>query len=277
MIKFLKRGVLGLIALYICAVSALYFFQEKLIFLPTKLPQDHVYSFDHPFEELFVDAEDGARLNALHFKAEASKGLVLYFHGNSGDLNRWGNIASFFLQYDYDVLVIDYRTYGKSTGTLSEQALYRDAQLFYDLALEGYDESNITVYGRSLGCTFAAHVAAQNEPGRLILETPFYGMEDLVKDRYPILPVKWMLKYKFPSYSFVPEISAPVHIFHGTEDAVVPYDSGRRLFERFPDGQAQLITIPDGAHNNLIDFPAYRNHIDQIFGRDRLAHPASGH
>jgi len=150
----------------------LYFIQEKMIFLPTKLPQDYRYSFRHDFEEINLKTDDGFVLNSIHFKQLKPKGLILYFHGNAGDLSRWGNITSFFADKNYDVLVMDYRTYGKSTGKLSEDALHNDAQLFYEYALERYDESDIILYGRSLGTGIATKLAANNNPDRLILETP---------------------------------------------------------------------------------------------------------
>ena len=245
-------------------MAALYYYQEKLIFRPTQLTQDHVFDFGHPYEELFLETSDGASLNGLLFKADSSKGLILYYHGNRGDLTRWGNITSYFLQYDYDVLVMDYRTYGKSTGKLSETALYDDAQLFYYEALQRYDEDDIVVYGRSLGCTFASYVSARNDPGKLILESPFYSLVDLVKSKYPILPVRRLLKYRFPTSSFVPRVSCPSTVIHGTEDFVVPYESGERLSQEFTSGTAELITVPGGAHNNLIDFTEYRNAIEAL-------------
>ena len=148
--------------------ASLFFFQEKLIFRPITLPQDFVYNFSNPFEELFLKAEDGAVINALHFKKENPKGIILYFHGNAGNLARWGKITEFFVEKDYDVLVMDYRTYGKSTGKLSEQALYSDAQMCYNYVLKQYEESEIIVYGRSLGTGMATYLASNNNPKQLI-------------------------------------------------------------------------------------------------------------
>lgn len=241
----------------------LYFLQEKLIFLPTKLPSEYEYQFDQPFEELFVETEDGARLNGLHFKSENPKGIILYFHGNAGDLSRWGNIASFFVEYQYDVLVMDYRTYGKSTGKLSEKALYNDAQLFYERALKLFDEKDIIVYGRSLGTTFATSVASNNNPRQLLLETPFYSLQQVASHHYSFLPIKWLLKYQFPTYQLAAKVPCKITIFHGTADGVVPYSSGLKLFETISEQNSQLITIEGGDHNNLIEFPKYHEVIRQ--------------
>lgn len=260
----LKKTVKLLLIIYGFVMIMLYFFQEKLIFLPTTLPQTYTYQFSEPYEELFLTTKDGASLNGVHFKKENAKGLILYFHGNAGDLSRWGTIATFFVKKGYEVLIMDYRTYGKSTGKLSEDALYRDAQIFYEYALAHYKESEITVYGRSLGTGIASYIAAENRPSQLILETPYYSLMDVAGNRFPFLPVKWLLRYKFPSFEYLQRATCPIVIFHGTDDSVVPYDSGKRLYEAIAGNHKKFYSIEGGSHNNLVDFEAYTNGISEI-------------
>ncbi|MCL6266005.1 alpha/beta hydrolase [Flagellimonas myxillae] len=238
-----------------------YTFQEKLIFLPTQLPQDYQYSFDQPFEELFLDTPDGSRLNALHFVLENPKGLILYFHGNAGDLSRWGQIASTFTELGYEVIVMDYRGYGKSTGERSEELLYEDAQRFYDLAKEKHPEEKIIVYGRSLGTGIASHLVSNNKPKKLVLETPYYSLLEVAQGRFPFLPVNYMLKYRLPSHKYLESVSAPIRIFHGTEDRIVPYASGEKLFKSIQQQDKIMYTIPNGQHNDLDQFEIYQNGI----------------
>ncbi len=259
--KRLKKIIGALLGLYVLISLLMFLFQEKLIFLPTTLPQEYQYSFPQEFDELFLETEDGARLNALHFKTENPKGILLYYHGNAGDLSRWGIVTSYFMEYGYDVLVMDYRTYGKSTGKLSEEALYQDADLFYKKAKEWFPEDRIVVYGRSLGTTFATYVASQNHPSKLILESPFYGLKELAQERYWFLPVGALLRYKFPTWQYGEEVDCPIVIIHGTEDLVVPYESGERLYKTLPKAQTTLVTISGGSHNNLIDFTVYHDAI----------------
>ncbi|MBT8321415.1 MAG: lysophospholipase [Eudoraea sp.] len=258
---FKKILVLGL-GTYLIAIGMLYFLQEKLIFLPTPLPKNYAYSFSEYFEEIFLTAEDGAQLNALWFKKEDPKGLVLYFHGNAGNLSRWGEITIPFVRKGYDVLVMDYRTYGKSTGKLSEEALYSDAQLFYDFAAENYQENQIVLYGRSLGTGLATKLAAKNMPAQLLLETPYYSLLDIGVKRFPWLPVKWFMKYPLRTYEFVQEVSCPVRVFHGTKDKVIPYDSGLQLFDTIPIKNKVFHTITGGGHNDLVAYPEYRKALD---------------
>ena len=231
--------------------------QEKFIFLPTQLPEEYSYSFENEFEEFFLTNPDGARLNALHFKTNKPKGVILYFHGNAGDLSRWGEIANRFLDFEYDVIVMDYRGYGKSTGKRSESSLFEDAQLFYEHTAKLFSKDDIVVYGRSLGCSIATHVASKNEIKKLILETPFYNLTDVAQDRFPFLPMKPILKYKLASNEFIKQVKAPIRIFHGTEDRVVVYDSGKRLFEAIPIPDKKMYTIEEGKHNNLDQFQEY--------------------
>lgn len=258
--KFLKI----LIGLFVLVTVMLYFLQEKIIFLPTKLAQDFEYSFSHPFQEFNMETADGAKLNALRFKSKEPKGVVLYFHGNAGDLSRWGEIASFFVDKDYHVIVMDYRTYGKSTGKLSEKSLYADAQLFYDYAKQHYNEDAIIVYGRSLGTGLATYIASKNNPNKLILETPYYSLIDVAKTRFPFLPIETLMKYKIPSNEFVKKVNCPIVIFHGTDDSVIDYDSGKRLYDCIEHSKKQFITIDGGEHNNLIDFDTYLEAIHNV-------------
>ena len=259
----LKKIGKALLFIYVLITIMVYFFQEKLIFLPTKLPQDFEYSFSQTFEEFNLTTKDSAVLNAIHFKQDDPKGVILYFHGNAGNLSRWGAITTFFAEKKYDVIVMDYRTYGKSTGKLSEEALYTDAQLFYDYALKRYDENEIVLYGRSLGTGIATKLAGENRPNKLILETPYHSLLDVAKNRFPFLPVQWLLKYKLLSHDYIQNVTCPVTIFHGTKDGVVPYESGRRLFDSIPIENKKFYTIEEGEHNNLIQFETYLMGIEE--------------
>ncbi|MBT8254095.1 MAG: alpha/beta hydrolase [Flavobacteriaceae bacterium] len=252
------------ILLYAMVGSILYLLQDQFIFRPTVLPENYVYNFDREFEELFLKTDDDAVINALHFKVEQPRGVMLYFHGNAGNLARWGEVTEFFVEMGYDVLVMDYRGYGKSTGPLSEKALYHDGQQCYNYLLQRYDEVDITVYGRSLGTGIATRIAATNGVKQLILESPFYNLTDVAKTRFPIFPVKKLLKYKLPNNLHIDMVRCPVTIYHGTDDYIIPYKSGEKLFFESRNGKTDLIPIEGGGHNNLINFEAYRDHVTRL-------------
>lgn len=238
-------------------------FQEKLLFLPTQLEEDYQFQFNHQFEELFFTIEENVSINAIHFKAPYSKGVILYFHGNAGDLSRWGTIAEYFVEQNYDVLIPDYRTYGKSKGKLSEDGFYKDAQYCYDYLLSQYSETEITLYGRSLGTGIASYIAFKNKHKQLILETPYYNIADVAKHRFPILPVKKLLKYRFPINEYLPQVEGPITIFHGTDDRIVPFSSGKKLTD-LGIKNLNFVTIQNGRHNNLIEFEIFQKTIDAI-------------
>ena len=262
--KRLKNVFKILLIVYVMIGASLYFLQEKLMFFPTQLAQDYQFQFDQPFEEVFLSPEEDVSINAIHFKAKNPKGVILYFHGNAGDLSRWGTIAEYFVTKDYDVFIMDYRTYGKSTGKLSEQAFYDDAQFCYAHLLKQYKENEITIYGRSLGTGISTFLASKNNPKQLVLETPYYSILDVAKQRFPVFPVASLLKYIFPSNDFIVGVKCPITIFHGKNDRIVPYASAEKLREVAPKEQTTFITIEDGNHNNLVEFEAYTIGIDEI-------------
>lgn len=252
-----KIGVI-LLVLYLLLVVSSYFFQERLIFFPSKMPLHHEYEFCQTFEEFNLETEDGAKLNAVHIKNNSTKGVVLYFHGNSGNISHLGHVANLVTRKGYDAIFVDYRTYGKSTGKLSEKALNQDAQLFYEYCLKKYDENQIILYGRSFGTGIASRLAAKNNPCRLILESPFSSAVDLGNHRFPILPVSLLSEFRFPSTEYMKEIKCPIYIFHGTDDAVIPYKFAQKLYESIPGAGKEFFTIEGGGHNYLQDYEAFK-------------------
>ena len=121
----MKITALILLGIVVAAYTALYFIQEKLLFFPTPLPKQHDYEFPQSFKEINISAKDGTQLNCLHFNSLQAKGIVIYFHGNAGNLASWVFEASLYTQLNYDVFFVDYRSYGKSEGKIkSEEQLF---------------------------------------------------------------------------------------------------------------------------------------------------------
>jgi len=241
----------------------IYVYQEKLIFFPEKVAADFRFSFPQRFEEVNLTTPDGATIHALHFKSSQPKGIILYFHGNAGSLRTWGYLAADLTQHGYDVLMPDYRSFGKSRGKLSQSALYQDAQLTYNYLKKEYPENKIVVFGRSVGTGVATKLAADNAPRLLILETPFYNFGDVAKTHYSFLPVALLLRYTFRSDKYLPKVSCPVFIFHGTADKIVPFSSGLKLAHSLKEPK-NLIIIKGGGHNNLSTFIEYNQALQRI-------------
>ncbi|MDQ3292675.1 MAG: alpha/beta hydrolase [Bacteroidota bacterium] len=245
-------------------LGVVYSLQDRLIFFPEILTRDYKFSFNNPFQEVFLKTSDEAEIHALHFRAKTPKGVILYFHGNAGSLRSWGDLADDFLPYNYDFFVVDYRGFGKSTGTRTEAALHQDAQLVYQHLAKEYAEGNIIVFGRSIGTGIAVPVAAQNKPKCLILETPFFNFTDVAKTHYSFLPVTLLLKYTFPSDEWIQKVNCPIYIFHGTSDNVVPYSSGKKLARIADPAKTKFITIPNGNHNDLSNYQQYQQALQTI-------------
>lgn len=234
----------------------LFSIQEKLLFLPKKLDIDYVFTFEKDFEEVFLATPDGERIHGLHFKAKDPKGIILYFHGNAGALDTIGFEAYGFINQGFDVLVPDYRTYGKSSGQLSEQVLYQDAELFYNHLSTTWPENNIVIYGRSIGTGIAAYLASRTENRSLILTTPYYNMQRLAQQKYPYVPVSQLLQYPLYTNKFILNVKKPIYIFHGTQDNVIPYQDSLDL-KKLIGEKSKLITIEGADHNSLVDDPYF--------------------
>ena len=240
-----------------------YFFQEKFIFRPEKLRQDFEFKYDAPFKELFFDVMPGVRINGLHFYREEPKGLILYFHGNTRSIKGWARYAKDFYRYDYDVVLVDYRGFGKSTGKRSEKDMFSDMQFVYEKLLTQYTEHHILVYGRSIGSGFASKIASDNKPRYLILDAPYYNFTKVVERFLPFLPVKLILLYKLRTDKWIKHVNCHTYIIHGTKDRLIPIRHSEKLQELNPH-KITLIRIHGGRHNNLPSFPEYHNFIRDI-------------
>ena len=253
---------LSLTVIYIIGFLMVYIFQEQFIFLDDDLPQDYKYQFEIPFEE--VNLKDGdANLNGIYFPADSAKGAIIYFHGNRGNLARWGEVVQPFVEMGYAVLVMDYRGYGKSMGKRTKENLFADAKLWYDWLNKKFDERDIVVYGRSIGTGIASWLASKTYPRQLLLETPYYSLADMARRFYPIYPAKLALKFNFQSFKYLQDVDCPIIIFHGTEDFVVPYSQGLKLHRSLDANRSKFFTIEGGAHKNLIEFEDFREALRQ--------------
>ena len=260
--KFARWLLLAAPALYILVCSGMYFQQDTLIFRPEVLSADFRFSFPQAFSEITLPV-DGANLNALHFKVAEPHGVVLFFHGNAGSLRRWGEVAESFTTRGYDLVVFDYRGYGKSSGKIaSERQLYEDADRVYDYLRSQYAAERIVIYGRSLGTGIAAQLAVRHTPKLLILETPYFSLKDLTATFYPYLP-GFLLKFPLRTDLALPQVKCPVYLFHGTRDAVVPYAASQRLMPLIVSGK-ELVTIADGEHNGLRLTATYNAALDRL-------------
>ena len=255
--------VIILISIYIAICGILYFMQEKLIFFPEKLKKEYQFTFNHDFEELNFKMEDNVILNGLLFRADSSKGLIFYLHGNAGALNSWGEIAETYISLNYDVFMLDYRGYGKSEGAINSQnQIYNDIQTVYDELKSKYDESKIIVLGYSIGSGLATMLASTNHPRLLILQAPYFSLTDMLKHNFRIIPT-FILKYKFETNKYIKDCKMPIVLFHGDRDEVIYYGSSVKL-QKLLKKTDTLITLKRHGHNGMSENPEYLSELERI-------------
>lgn len=256
-------AIFYLILGYAAVCVLIYFIQEKFIFHPEKLPADFKFRYDRPFKEVFFDVERNVRINGLHFAVAAPKGIILYFHGNTRSIKGWAKYSKDFTKYGYDLIMIDYRGFGKSTGKRSEEAMLKDAQFVYRKMKETYAEDQIIVYGRSIGSGFAVRVASLNTPRFCILDAPYYSFQNISSRYLPFLPMPFLLKYPIRADLWMEYVKCHTYILHGTRDRLIPIRSSERLAAIAPE-RITLIRIEGGGHNNLPSFPQYHAFLRDI-------------
>ena len=241
-------------------------FQRFILLHPKKLAKD--YHFDFPrCEEFYVVVAPEIKINALRFptKDSASKGVVLYFHGNADNMARWGEHATQFTERGYDVVMYDYRGFGKTNGRLDEKNFLFDAHYIFDDLSRRYNPDKIVLYGRSLGCGAAIKVASENPVKKLILETPYYSIPDIVFSHLPIFPFQYVLEFNVNAYEWLPKVNCEIHVFHGTDDKIVPYSQSIKLLSSTNRNlDKTLTTLQGGHHRGLEDFIEYQAKLDEL-------------
>lgn len=263
--KKIYRWVKIIIVVYCLTGTALYYLQDTLLLHPKQLSADTVFHFNQPFTETHIDMDAQTRFNIVQFTVPDSlrKGIVLYFHGNRENVNHYAEFALNFTRNGYEVWMPDYPGFGKSTGKLTEQLLYDEALQVYKMARTRYRPVQMIIYGKSLGSGVAAQLAAIRDCKKLILETPYYSFTSMARLLFWMYPVDMLMHLKLPLHEYLTKVTAPVTIFHGTSDGVIPYFNAKRLKENLKPTD-EFITIEGGSHNNLNTFPLVQKKLDSL-------------
>jgi pimeloyl-ACP methyl ester carboxylesterase len=246
--------VLGLLLAYAALMAALWFAQERLLFLPVPLPPQHRFQFGADVHETWVEVP-GARLNALHLRLPKPDGVVFFLHGNAGNLDSWFDNADFYRRANLDLFMIDYRGYGKSSGRIESQAqLEADVRAAWATIAPRYVGQRRVFFGRSLGTALAASIAAEIQPELTVLVSPYESMVALAAEHYPWAPGA-LLRYPLRTDDALLRIRNPVLLVHGEGDALISIRHSERLHARAP--QVQLLRVPGAGHNDLQESALY--------------------
>lgn len=259
------RWLKVIVLFYAIAGILLYYLQDYILFHPEAVGSKTKYQFDHKYDEINIPYNKETTLNIIRFKAseDTAKGVVLYLHGNRKNISWYAKYANNFIANGYEVWMLDYPGFGKSTGKFAEQELYGYTLELYKLARTRYRPQNIIVYGKSFGTCLASQLASVRDCKYVILEAPCYSMTSLVAHYFPIYPLSRMLHYHFPTNEYLKEVTAPIIIFHGTDDGVVPYNNAKRLIPVLKKGD-EFVTIDGGSHNDLNNFPLFHQKLDSL-------------
>lgn len=253
--KIISIFVIILSLVYAAAVAFIWQKQEVLLFHPDPLPADYVFSIPYT-HEVYIDVP-GAKIHALHLKqsAEKSRGIVLFLHGNAENLKEWFTNPDFWISSGYDVLMIDYRGYGKSTGSIdSEEQLHSDALAAWNYINEQYAGKKKVIYGRSLGTALAAKLATEVTSDLVVLVSPYTSMKDMANEYYPWVP-SVVLRYPLENDRYLSQITAPILLLHGNHDQLIDIKHSQELVTL--NHRARLIEIPDAGHGDIHNFPLY--------------------
>jgi len=251
--KRIKRLMFSLLfilcGVYFGMLILLFLMQSRLVYFPSReivcTPADIRLQYD----DITMKTSDGLNLNAWFVPAKVPTGTVLFCHGNGGNISYSLDVVENLNKLNLNVLIFDYRGYGKSEGVSTENGTYTDAETAYRWLIKDKNipENEIIVMGRSLGAAIAANLAKKNNPGLLILESAFSSTPDVAARQYPIFPVKLLCHYKYRTAEYVKDIKCPVLVVHSPEDEIIPYSNGKKIFSSAREPK-EFLDI-SGSHN----------------------------
>jgi fermentation-respiration switch protein FrsA (DUF1100 family) len=184
------------------------------------------------YESVTITTEDGVTLDGWFVPVSQARGLLLFFHGNAGNISHRLDSLKIFNELGLATLIFDYRGYGRSGGEPSEEGTYRDAEAAWRFVTEGrhIPPRDVVLFGRSLGAAIAAHLATRHTPGALIIESAFTSVPDLAAELYPFLPARWLARFRYSTQADLVSVLSPLLIVHSRDDEIIPFAHGQRLF-----------------------------------------------
>jgi len=249
--------------------------QPGMIFFPYNVLDATPTDWGLDYQDVRLRTEDAVELHSWFIPRSGSRQVLLFFHGNAGNISHRGKSIAIFHRLGLNVFIIDYRGYGRSRGKASELGLYRDARAAWRYLTEerGLIPADIIVFGRSLGGVVAAKLAAQERPGALILESSFSSAKDIARETFPLLSRLVVLRFDLDAAGYLRSARSPVLVLHSPDDEIIPYHLGRKLFAAAPDPK-HFVQLR-GGHNEgfILSHPAYERAIEEFL----RSHPGHEH
>ena len=267
-------AIAGLVAILFWTVL-LMIFEEKFIYFPQKYPRG-IYEdarYVPHLRDCWLTTEDGVKIHGWFAPADSAIATVVISHGNAGNISHRIPIMRELQRRKLNVLMYDYRGYGRSEGSPDEAGIYRDGRAAFDYALKlpEVDPRRVILWGTSLGGAVAVDVATQRPAAALILESTFSSAKDVARTAYPFLPARFFLRTKFKSIEKIRNVRIPLLFIHGSHDSIIPIELGRRLFRAAQDPK-EFYEIPGADHDDTF-FVGGAAYLDWIIHFVRTALP----
>ena len=230
MLKFLFVVVAG----YGLIIAVVYLMQGRMLYLPNVSGRELAMTpsdVGMDYEDVSIGAADGVTLHGW-FVGGSSSQVLLFFHGNAGNISHRLESIRQFQNLGLSVFIIDYRGFGQSDGRTTEEGIYLDADAAWRYLSEdrGIPDSNIVIFGRSLGASVAAHLATQHQPLALIVESSFTSVPDIAQELYPWLPARWLSRFSHSTRDYIEDVRCPVLVTHSRDDEIIPFHHGEAIF-----------------------------------------------
>ena len=247
-LKFILVAVVS----YGVLIAVVYFMQARMLYLPnvpgrtlTMTPIDVGMDYD----DVSIETADGVTLHGWFIVGRSSQ-VLLFFHGNAGNISHRLDSIRQFQNLGLAVFIIDYRGYGQSGGRTTETGIYLDADAAWRYLTEdrGIATSDIVIFGRSLGASAASRLAAQHQPLALIVESSFTSIPDIAQELYPWLPARWLSRFSHATRDYVRDVRCPVMVAHSRDDEIIPFHHGEAIFASA--NQPRTLLALRGAHND---------------------------
>jgi fermentation-respiration switch protein FrsA (DUF1100 family) len=241
--------ILGLLLGYLVILGFVYIWQKNLIYYPSRDIYRNPGDINLEFDDLRLETKDGKHISAWYIPAEKSRGVLLFCHGNAGNIADRLESILIFHELRLDVLLFDYRGYGTSEGSPNEKGTYLDAEAAWEYLVneKNIPPEKIVLFGESLGSAIAAHVALKHKVGGLIVESGFTSIPDMGRLSFPYLPVSLLSRFRYSTIDIIDKIKAPKLFIHSSQDEIVPYEYGVTLYEKAREPK-EFIQIK-GSHN----------------------------
>ena len=241
--------LLAMVVIYAAVVALAALFQSRLVYFPESAIAATPADIGLDYERVTLTTSDGVALDAWFVPAEEEGPVVLFCHGNAGNISHRLDTIRILNGLGLGVLIFDYRGYGRSQGSPSEEGTYRDAEAAwaYLTAERNVPPNGIILFGRSLGGPIAAYLATRHDPAALIVESAFTSIPDIGAAAYPYLPVRLVSRYDYPTETYVSQVTCPVLVVHSPADEMIPYEHGQAIYEAAAEPK-EFLAI-SGSHN----------------------------